>query len=111
MRLTQILKKSVNKVSLSYFSLMSFALSANATSVGGSYPWDAFMQKIVTDLQSNFAIFLGIVGLVVCGGFVMFGDLQGGARKAFNIGLGLSIMLNVGTVLSALFGASGAVIH
>jgi type IV secretory pathway VirB2 component (pilin) len=106
----KFLNKIFSKTSFAVTALYCYSSGVFATTVGGQYPWDSMMQKLSSDLQSNFAIFVGIVALIICGGFVMFGDLQGGARKAFNVGLGLSVMLNVGTILTSLFGASGAII-
>jgi len=99
----KIIKQLKNKV---FYGTALLALTLNgayADTISGKYPWDKFMSDLSSDLTSNFAVFAGIIGLVICGGFVIFGDLQGGARKAFNVGLGLSIILNVSTIMMALF--------
>lgn len=94
-----------------YLLVFSFiSLSAHAGTINNEYPWDEFFDKVVSELQSNFALFIGIAGLVICAGMVMFGDLQGGARKAFNVGLGISIAFNAATILSKMFG-QGALLH
>ena len=104
-----LLKKINNKIFFAFiFSLVS--ISAHAGSIDNKYPWDDFLSKMAEELQSNFALFIAIACIAICAGAVMFGDLQGGARKAFNAGLGISIVFGIPVILSSLFG-QGALLH
>lgn len=85
----------------------NFALA----STQGEYPWDTFLKKIADNLSSNIVLSVGICAVVVCGLAIAFGDLQGGAKKAVNVGIGLSIGLSAASIISKFWNVSGALIH
>jgi len=85
--------------------VLGLALSSPAfcQSVEGDYPWDKFLQTISKDMSSNIALGIGIMAVVGCGFIMAFSDLQGGAKKAVQVGLGLSIALAAGSIIGKLF--------
>lgn len=88
-----------------------FSKLALASTTKGEYPWDSFLKTIADNLSSNVVLSIGICAVVGCGLAVAFGDLQGGAKKAVNVGLGLSIALSAGSIIAKLWPSAGALIH
>ena len=85
----------------------SFAMASST----GEYPWDTFLDKIAKNLSSNVVLSCGIIAVVICGLFIAFGDLQGGGKKAVNVGIGLSIGLSAASIITKFWNVSGALIH
>lgn len=85
--------------------VLGLALSSPAfcQTVSTEYPWDEFLQKVSKDMSSNIALGIGIMAVVGCGFIMAFSDLQGGAKKAVQVGLGLSIALAAGNIIAKVF--------
>lgn len=102
-----------NKIRKSAVALLGLAYAnfSLASTTKGEYPWDSFLKTIADNLSSNVVLSIGICAVVGCGLAVAFGDLQGGAKKAVNVGLGLSIALSAGSIIAKLWPSAGALIH
>lgn len=102
------MKKYIKKAGL----ILGTGIATAGTSfaaTGGDYPWDTFLNSIAKDLSSNVVLSIGIMAVVGCGLVVAFGDLQSGAKRAVNVGLGLSIGFAATSIITKLF-SGGAII-
>ena len=97
--------KKIGSVAIGLIMSCKFALA----STQGEYPWDQFLKKIADNLSSNVVLSCGIIAVVICGLIIAFGDLQGGGKKAVNVGLGLSIGFSAASIISKFWGG-GAII-
>jgi type IV secretory pathway VirB2 component (pilin) len=100
----RIVKKSGAVLLGLIFSKMAMA------STQGEYPWDTFLKKIADNLSSNVALSIGICAVVGCGLAIAFGDLQGGAKKGVNVGIGLAIAFSAASIIGKLWSVSGTLI-
>ena len=89
--------------------LMAVSTTAMAAPPSSNYPWDKFLKTITDNLQSSVVLFLGIIAIVICGLIMAFTDLQGGGKKAIQVGIGISVATSAGSILSAVF-SKGAII-
>jgi type IV secretory pathway VirB2 component (pilin) len=97
-----------------------FATTSNAfaTSVaglptggGGNLPWERVLGVVVASLSGNTAKGLALLAFVVCGIGYMFSEGGGGMRKLLGIGVGISLIVGAGSLVSLFFqGGSGLAI-
>lgn len=99
------MKKFLKPWLLAFLPLNAFAQQSV------TFGWEKTAQKITDSLTGPMAYFLSIVAIAICGFLMMYGDLQGGARKAATVGLGISILLGSTQLLTTFFEFSGAVIQ
>lgn len=86
----------------------SFRMSASAT---GTLPWEAPMTAIATSLTGPVAYAVGLIGIAVAGGTMLWGgELTEFGRRACMIGLVVSVLVFAAPLLSSAFGITGAVV-
>ena len=77
----------------------------------GSLPWERPMQTIATSLTGPVAYAIGLIGIAIAGGTMLWGgELTEFGRRACMIGLVVSVLVFAAPMLSAAFGVSAAVV-
>lgn len=90
--------------------LFAAELAMAATS-GGGLPWESPLSTIKDSLTGPVAGVISLVAIVVSGVALIFGgDFSGFVRGLINVVLVISIVIGASSLLSNLFGSSGAVI-
>lgn len=88
----------------------TFAVRANA-SAAGTLPWERPMTAIATSLTGPVAYAIGLIGIAIAGGAMLWGgELGEFGRKACMIGLVVSVLVFAAPLLSSAFGVTAAVI-
>jgi type IV secretory pathway VirB2 component (pilin) len=78
---------------------------------GGSLPWERPMQTIATSLTGPVAYAVGLIGIAIAGGTMLWGgELTEFGRRACMIGLVVSVLVFAAPMLSSAFGVSAAVV-
>lgn len=103
---SSILSKMGAICALSFvFSLQAFG---GAT---GTLPWEAPMQAIATSLTGPVAYAIGLIGIAIAGGTMLWGgELTEFGRRACMIGLVVSVLVFAAPMLSTAFGVTAAVV-
>ena len=87
------------------FSLQAFGSAA------GTLPWEAPMQAIATSLTGPVAYAIGLIGIAIAGGTMLWGgELTEFGRRACMIGLVVSVLVFAAPMLSSAFGVTAAVV-
>ena len=87
------------------FGLQAFGSAA------GTLPWEAPMQAIATSLTGPVAYAIGLIGIAIAGGTMLWGgELTEFGRRACMIGLVVSVLVFAAPMLSSAFGVSAAVV-
>lgn len=90
---------------------MAFATCASAAPVGGGLPWEAPMTAIDTSLTGPVAYAIGLIGIAIAGGTMLWGgDLGEVGRKACMVGLVVAVLVFAAPMLSSAFGVAGALV-
>lgn len=97
-------EKIISTIILLFLTAPAFA------SQTAQYPWAVTLQKIQQSISGPVAYTLAGILIVGCGFMMAFADLQGGAKKAVQVALGVSIAFGATTILSSLFTFTGTVI-
>lgn len=101
------MRKSLFILLLGLFAA-EFALAAAS---GGGLPWESPLNTIKDSLTGPVAGVISLVAIVVSGVALIFGgDFSGFVRGLINVVLVISIVIGASSLLSNLFGSSGAVI-
>ena len=84
------------------------ALASVETDIfGNATPFETFLSFV----KGPFAIFLSVITIIAAGAMLAFGsDMSGFARRIPSILLGLGFILGATSLVTNLFGASGAVL-
>lgn len=101
------------KMKKMYCSLMTslVLLSGNVhATTTGSNPWETTLTKILDSLSGPVAYGLAGIAIIISGLTMAFADLQGGAKKVVQAGLGISIAVGATTIVTSFLGFSGALI-
>ncbi len=95
-----------------YLVLSFFAAEiAFAASGGGGMPWETPLSTIQDSLTGPVAGVISLIAIVVCGVALIFGgDFSGFVRGLINVVVVISIVVGASSLISRLFGTSGAVI-
>lgn len=92
------------------FSLLAADL-ALAASGGGGMPWETPLSTIQDSLTGPVAGVISLIAVVVCGVALIFGgDFSGFVRGLIKVVVVISIVVGASSLISRLFGTSGAVI-
>ena len=87
-----------------------FSVRAHAAA-GGTLPWEAPMQTIATSLTGPVAYAIGLIGIAIAGGTMLWGgELTEFGRRACMIGLVVSVLVFAAPMLASAFGVAAAVI-
>ena len=85
---------------------------ALAASMGGGLPWETPLATIKDSLTGPVAGAISLVAIVVAGAVLIFGgDFSAFVRALINVVLVISILIGASSLLSHLFGVSGAVVR
>jgi len=96
-------------VSTKVFAASMPGMPAGMTS--GPLPWDRVLGVVVSSLTGNTAKGLALVAFAICGIGYMFSEGGGGMRKLLGIGIGISLVVGAGSLVSMFFaGGSGLTI-
>ena len=88
----------------------AFSLRLHASSAG-ALPWEKPMQTIATSLTGPVAYAIGLIGIAIAGGTMLWGgELTEFGRRACMIGLVVSVLVFAAPMLSTAFGVSAAVV-
>ena len=97
--------------------LMAFFLCLAVTSdafsgagQGGGLPYEDWLEQIRNSATGPVAYAFGLIGIVVCGGTLIFGgDLNGFFRAILIIVLVMALLVTANTVMVDLFGTSAEI--
>jgi len=77
----------------------------------GQLPWEAPMQTIATSLTGPVAYAIGLIGIAIAGGTMLWGgELTEFGRRACMIGLVVSVLVFAAPMLSTAFGVNAALV-
>jgi type IV secretory pathway VirB2 component (pilin) len=86
----------------------SFKLHAAAA---GNLPWERPMQTIATSLTGPVAYAIGLIGIAIAGGTMLWGgELTEFGRRACMVGLVVSVLVFAAPMLASAFGVNAAVV-
>jgi type IV secretion system protein TrbC len=89
-------------------AMSSVNLSAGAA---GTLPWEAPMQAIATSLTGPVAYAIGLIGIAIAGGTMLWGgELTEFGRRSCMIGLVVSVLVFAAPMLSSAFGVTAALV-
>jgi type IV secretory pathway VirB2 component (pilin) len=99
-------------------AVLCVTLPAHAVNVGGvpimasagPMPWDGILGTIASAFAGTTGKLIALLGLIICG-FMYIMSEGGGVRRLFGIGIGISLIVGAGSLVSMFFNAgSGLVI-
>ena len=107
-------QKSAVSLSARLAALMAlasaFTVRAHAAAAG-TLPWERPMQLIATSLTGPVAYAIGLIGIAIAGGTMLWGgELTEFGRRACMVGLVVSVLVFAAPMLSSAFGVSAAVV-
>jgi len=87
-----------------------FIVSGTAiASGGGTLPWETPLQTIANSLTGPVAFSLGLIGMFVAGGMLLFGgELSDWARRVVIMVLAVALVVNAANLYTTLFGATAS---
>src|SRR3954464_322930 len=90
--------------------LWAFSVRVHAAGAG-TLPWERPMQTIATSLTGPVAYAIGLIGIAIAGGTMLWGgELTEFGRRACMIGLVVSVLVFAAPMLSSAFGVTAAVV-
>jgi type IV secretion system protein TrbC len=109
-----LVQKPAPSLSIRLAALMTlaWAFSVRVHAAGaGTLPWERPMQTIATSLTGPVAYAIGLIGIAIAGGTMLWGgELTEFGRRACMIGLVVSVLVFAAPMLSSAFGVSAAVV-
>ncbi len=77
---------------------------------GGNLPYEGWLEAVRASATGPVAYAFGLIGIVVCGGMLIFGgDLNGFFRSMLVIVLVMALLVTANTVMVDLFGTSAEI--
>ncbi len=97
------------------FGLLALLLllpeTAHAAGAGGGMPYESWLQQLRDSITGPVAFSLGIAGLVISGGVLIFGgELNAFARTLVFLVLVMGFIIGASNLLTGFFGSAGAVV-
>lgn len=92
--------RRLNTILLFFFFLL-FSTSVLAASTG--MPWENPLDYILRSLHGKVAVGISMLSLAVFAIGLMHGETGGWIKRGLVIGLGISILANIGVILSNVF--------
>ena len=90
---------------------IALSISESAAPAGGGLPWEKPMTLIATSLTGPVAYAIGLIGICIAGGTLLFGhELGEVGRRACMIGLVVAVLVFAAPMLASAFGVGGAVV-
>ena len=91
--------------------LFLLPVQAWASPAGAGLPWEGPLQTIVKSLEGPVALAMSIIAMMTAGGVLVFeGQLPEFGRRACFLVLAISLLVAGNSVMSILFGISGALV-
>ena len=85
--------------------------AAHAAGAGGGLPYETWLQSLRDSITGPVAFALGIIGVVIAGGVLIFGgELNAFARTIMFIVLVMGLIIGASNIMSSFFGSAGAVV-
>jgi len=92
-------------------AIQAFVARVYAAPAGGGLPWEKPMTLIATSLTGPVAYAIGLIGICIAGGTLLFGhELGEVGRRACMIGLVVAVLVFAAPMLASAFGVGGAVV-
>jgi len=102
--------KKYSKYSLATIIFCAQVASAHAGNTQG-LAWESPLEKLEQFFTGPFAKAISLIAIVICFGILIFGgELNEFAKKAVYIVIGVAGVMGAGSLLTNLFGGSGAVL-
>lgn len=77
---------------------------------GGNLPYEGWLESVRASATGPVAYAFGLIGIVVCGGVLIFGgDLNGFFRSMLVVVLVMALLVTANTVMVDLFGTSAEI--
>ena len=104
-------RRNLFRVLMFTAAALMLAIPASAAPAGGGLPWEAPMTAIATSLTGPVAYAIGLIGIAIAGGTMLWGgDLGEVGRKACMIGLVIAVLVFAAPMLSSAFGVAAALV-
>ena len=104
-------RKNLVRVLMFTAAVFTLAIQASAAPAGGGLPWEAPMTAIATSLTGPVAYAIGLIGIAIAGGTMLWGgDLGEVGRKACMIGLVIAVLVFAAPMLNSAFGVAAALV-
>jgi type IV secretory pathway VirB2 component (pilin) len=104
-------RRNLYRVLLFTTLVFAFTTHGSAAPVGGGLPWEKPMTAIATSLTGPVAYAIGLIGIAIAGGTMLWGgDLGEVGRKACMIGLVIAVLVFAAPMLSSAFGVAAALV-
>jgi type IV secretion system protein VirB2 len=104
-------KFSGSRIGALLLAAQAFLVRSYAAPVGGGLPWEKPMTLIATSLTGPVAYAIGLIGICIAGGTLLFGhELGEVGRRACMIGLVVAVLIFAAPMLASAFGVGGAVV-
>ena len=92
-------------------AIQALAVRVYAAPAGGGLPWEKPMTLIATSLTGPVAYAIGLIGICIAGGTLLFGhELGEVGRRACMIGLVVAVLIFAAPMLASAFGVGAAVV-
>ncbi|MBO4793161.1 MAG: TrbC/VirB2 family protein [Deltaproteobacteria bacterium] len=77
---------------------------------GGDLPYESWLESLRKSFTGPIAFSFGLIGIVVCGGILIFGgDLNGFTRSLLLIVLVMALLVAASNIMSGLFGHAAVI--
>jgi type IV secretion system protein TrbC len=110
----QISKQNKSGLAVRLATLLTCAWAFSArldAAAAGNLPWERPMQTIATSLTGPVAYAVGLIGIAIAGGTMLWGgELTEFGRRACMIGLVVSVLVFAAPMLASAFGVNAAVV-
>ena len=91
-------------------AMLALSVRLHAAAAGG-LPWEKPMQTIATSLTGPVAYAVGLIGIAIAGGTMLWGgELTEFGRRACMIGMVVSVLVFAAPLLASAFGVNAAVV-
>ncbi len=99
-------------VRFTMLTMLTLALNFQVSAAtAGTLPWEKPMQAIATSLTGPVAYAIGLIGIAIAGGTMLWGgELTEFGRRACMVGLVVSVLVFAAPMLSSAFGVTAAVV-
>lgn len=92
-------------------AIQALAVRSFAAPAGSGLPWERPMTLIATSLTGPVAYAIGLIGICIAGGTLLFGhELGEVGRRACMIGLVVAVLIFAAPMLASAFGVGGALV-
>lgn len=98
-------------IGLFVLGLLFFAGDALASGTATGLPWEGPLERFVASIRGPVAYSLSLLGLIVCGGMLVFGgELNEMVRRLVILVLVISILAFAVAILNTLFAGGASVV-